>query len=57
MGKNEAFKAYDIRGIVPTEVNEDMAYKLGRAFAQMLKAKTCVVGHDIRLTGESLVLL
>lgn len=54
MGKNEAFKAYDIRGIVPTEVNEDMAYKLGRAFAQMLKAKTCVVGHDIRLTGESL---
>ena len=54
MGKNKAFKAYDIRGIVPTEVNEDMAYKLGRAFAQMLKAKTCVVGHDIRLTGDVL---
>jgi phosphomannomutase len=54
MGKNKAFKAYDIRGIVPTEVNEDMAYKLGRSFSQMLKAKTCVVGHDIRLTGETL---
>ena len=54
MGKNKAFKAYDIRGIVPTEVNEDMAYKLGRAFAQMLGAKTCVIGHDIRLTGENL---
>ena len=54
MGKNKAFKAYDIRGIVPTEVNEGMAYKLGRAVAQMLKAKTCVVGHDIRLTGEAL---
>ena len=54
MGKNKAFKAYDIRGIVPDEVNEDMAYKLGRSFAQMLKAKTCVVGHDIRLTGETL---
>ena len=48
------FKAYDIRGKVPHELNEDVAYRVGRAFVDYLQAKTVVVGHDIRLTSESL---
>lgn len=48
------FKAYDIRGRVPGELNEDIAYRIGRAFAQYLNADRIVVGHDIRLTSPSL---
>lgn len=36
------FKAYDIRGIVPTEVNEEMAYRVGRAYAELYHPKRCV---------------
>ena len=42
------FKAYDIRGIFGTEINEEVAYKIGRAFATLLKCKTVVVGRDMR---------
>ncbi|VBB09413.1 phosphoglucomutase and phosphomannomutase phosphoserine signature [Lucifera butyrica] len=49
-----AFKAYDIRGRVPEELNEELAYRVGRAFVEMLSAKKVVVGHDIRLSSESL---
>lgn len=48
------FKAYDIRGRVPDELNEEIAYRVGRAFVEFLDAKTVVVGHDIRLTSEQL---
>ena len=48
------FKAYDLRGRVPEQLNEDVAYRVGRAFASFLKAKTIVVGHDIRLTSVDL---
>ena len=48
------FKAYDIRGRVPDQLNEDVAYRVGRAFVDYLGAKKVVVGHDIRLTSESL---
>ncbi|MCW8195176.1 phosphomannomutase [Proteobacteria bacterium 005FR1] len=48
------FKAYDIRGRVPDELNTDVAYRIGRAFAQYLNAKSVVVGHDIRLTSPEL---
>ena len=48
------FKAYDIRGRVPDELNDDVAYRVGRAFVEFLQAKKVVVGHDIRLTSESL---
>ncbi|VUD58731.1 Phosphomannomutase/phosphoglucomutase [Thalassocella blandensis] len=48
------FKSYDLRGKVPTELNEDVAYRVGRAYVDFLKAKTVVVGHDIRLSSESL---
>jgi phosphomannomutase len=42
------FKAYDIRGVVPTELNAELAYKIGNAFARFLGAKTLVVGQDMR---------
>ena len=55
MGENySCFKAYDIRGRVPVELNENIAYRIGRAFAQYLNARRIVVGHDIRLTSPSL---
>ena len=50
----KAFKAYDIRGIVPQEVNAELAYRVGRVFAAMFAAESVVVGHDIRLTGPEL---
>ena len=54
MLSTKGFKAYDIRGVVPEDMNEDIAYHLGRAFAFTEKAQKIVVGHDIRLTGPSL---
>ncbi|WP_237068676.1 phosphomannomutase [Microbulbifer guangxiensis] len=48
------FKAYDLRGRVPDELNADVAYRVGRAFAQFLDARRVVVGHDIRLTSPEL---
>jgi len=48
------FKAYDVRGRVPDQLNEDVAYRIGRAFAMFLDAKKVIVGHDIRLSSPSL---
>ena len=48
------FKAYDIRGRLGTELNEDIAYRIGRAYGQIYQPKTVVVGSDIRLTSEGL---
>ena len=48
------FKAYDIRGRVPDQLNEDIAYRIGRAFAALLSPRRVVVGFDIRLTSEAL---
>ena len=48
------FKAYDVRGRVPDQLNEDIAYRIGKAFVQFLQAKKVVVGHDIRATSPSL---
>lgn len=48
------FKAYDIRGRLGDELNEDIAYRIGRAYAQYLNAKRVVVGGDVRLTSEPL---
>lgn len=55
MLNTKAFKAYDIRGIVPDEVNTELAYRIGRAFTGIFGAETVVVGHDIRLTGPEFV--
>jgi len=49
--KLTCFKAYDVRGRIPGELNEDIAYRIGRAYAQYLKPKQVVVGYDIRLTS------
>lgn len=49
------FKAYDIRGIYPEQFNEDAAYKIIRAYAQLVKPKLTVVGRDMRLSGTSIM--
>lgn len=54
MTKLTCFKAYDIRGKLGTELNEDIAYKVGRAYGQIYQPKTIVVGCDIRLSSEDL---
>ncbi|WP_226648802.1 phosphomannomutase [Microbulbifer variabilis] len=54
MSELTCFKAYDLRGRVPDELNTEVAYRVGRAFAQFLGAKRVVVGHDIRLTSGEL---
>ena len=48
------FKAYDIRGKLGTELNEEIAYKIGRAYGQIYQPKKIVVGCDIRLSSEDL---
>lgn len=48
------FKAYDVRGKVPAELNENVAYAIGRAYADETGAKRVCVGYDIRLSGPSL---
>jgi len=48
------FKAYDIRGIYPTELNEEIAYLIGRAFVTFLGAETVIVGRDMRTSGPVL---
>lgn len=49
------FKSYDIRGIYPTELNEELAYLIGQAYAQKTKAKKIVAGRDMRIGGEKLL--
>ena len=48
------FKAYDIRGRLPDELNEDIAYRIGRAYAAYLRPGRVVVGRDVRLGSAAL---
>lgn len=48
------FKAYDIRGLIPDELNEDVAYRIGRAYVEYLAPTQVVVGFDIRLSSKQL---
>src|SRR6185369_18088456 len=48
------FKAYDYRGRIPGELNADVAYRIGRAYAEFLKPKRVVVGRDIRQSSNEL---
>ena len=48
------FKAYDLRGRIPTELNDEVAYRVGRGYAQFLKPQRVVVGRDIRLSSAAL---
>ncbi len=54
MKKLSCFKAYDIRGKLGIELNEDIAYRIGRAYGQIYQPKTVVVGCDVRLSSEDL---
>ena len=51
------FRGYDIRGVYPTEIDEDTAYTIGLGFGSYIKSigkTSCIVGHDNRLSGEVL---
>jgi len=50
----ECFKAYDVRGRIPDQLNEDIARRIGRAYAQVINPRSVVVGHDIRLSSEAI---
>lgn len=50
----DAFKAYDIRGKVPDELNEELAYRIGRAYVESLDAHKVVVGRDVRESSQTL---
>ncbi|EEP1759459.1 phosphomannomutase CpsG, partial [Salmonella enterica] len=54
MNKLTCFKAYDIRGRLGVELDDDIAYRIGRAYGELFKPQTVVVGGDTRLTSESL---
>ena len=45
----DCFKAYDVRGRIPDEINEALAYDIGRAYAGFVKPQRVAVGYDIRL--------
>ena len=48
------FGAYDIRGVYPESINQELAYRVGRVFPELFGAKKIAVGHDIRLSGSTL---
>ena len=47
--KLSCFKAYDIRGKIPEELNEEMAYQIGLAYSKIINPGTIIVGYDVRL--------
>jgi phosphomannomutase len=49
----KCFKAYDVRGRIPDEINEEIVYRIGRAYAEVIQAKKVVVGYDIRLSSKA----
>jgi len=50
----ECFKAYDVRGQIPGQLNEDIAYRIGNATAEFLGASRIVIGRDMRLSSAEL---
>ncbi len=54
MDRIPSFKAYDIRGKVPGELNADLAYKIGRTYATLLKCKSVLIGRDVRKSSPEL---
>ena len=50
----DCFKAYDVRGRIPDQLNEDIARRIGQAYAEVIKPEKVVVGHDIRLTSPAI---
>ena len=54
MKKITCFKAYDVRGRVPEELDDDIAYRIGRGYAAFVKPRTVAVGRDIRSSSPGL---
>jgi len=54
MERLSSFKAYDIRGKVPSELNADLAYIIGKTYPVLINAKKIVIGHDIRKSSEEI---
>ncbi|MDX6522271.1 MAG: phosphomannomutase [Gaiellales bacterium] len=54
MLSSSAFKAYDVRGVVPDELDAEGAYRLGRAYVAAFEPSVIAVGHDMRLTSPEL---
>ena len=50
----DCFKAYDIRGQIPNQLNPDIAYRIGNATAEFLGARKIILGRDIRLSSKEL---
>ena len=48
----DCFKAYDVRGQIPNQLNADICYRIGNATAEFLDARCVVVGRDMRLSSE-----
>ncbi len=48
------FKAYDIRGLYPEQINEEIAYKIGKSFVDFLGAKYIVIGRDMRTSSPGI---
>src|SRR3990172_13313990 len=54
MERLSSFKAYDIRGKVPSELNGDLAYKIGRTYPVLVNAQKIIIGHDISKSSEEI---
>lgn len=54
MANLTCFKVYDVRGRLGVDLDEGIAYRIGRAFGQALNAKTVVLGRDVRASSEAL---
>lgn len=54
MSKISCFKAYDIRGVVLTELNSELAYNVGRTLVKLLSCKNVVIGRDVRKSSPEL---
>ena len=50
----DCFKAYDVRGRIPDQLNEDIAYRIGRAYAEVIEPGTVVVGTTFGLRASPL---
>src|SRR5437763_15025531 len=50
----KVFKAYDVRGIYPTELDEDGAYAIGRAYEEYFEPRKIAVGHDMRTSSPAM---
>lgn len=51
---NKIFKAYDVRGVFPEDINEEIAYRIGAAFASFLNCQKVIIGRDMRISSPDL---